>query len=226
MLTGEYGSGKTVISRLIFEILPRDIFDFAFITNPQLNPEEMLKEICRKFKLETPQNPAKTDLLDALNGRFLANLKEGKHTIIIVDEAQTIMDPLTLEELRLLLNYQHNSRFLITLLLFGQSELREKIQNFPQLNQRIALNYKLDSLGKADTEKYIDYRLNVARSSISIFDQNALDIIWEHSGGIPRIINTIADWCLLLGYSRLKDTVDEHIATKAVTDLGYPPPKE
>ncbi|MGD2295858.1 MAG: AAA family ATPase [Candidatus Aminicenantes bacterium] len=226
LLTGEYGSGKTVISRLIFKILPEDIFDFAVVTNPQLNPLEMLKEICFQFRIKTPASSFKNDYLEALNTHFYANFREGKHTIIIIDDAQTIMDPLTLEEVRHLLNFQLDDRFLTTLLLFGQTELREKIKSFPQLNQRIAVKYHLDALDKEDTEKYIYFRLHNAGAKWEIFTPEAQDIIWKHSGGIPRMINCIADWCLLLGYSRLKDSVDEQIAMKAVNDLGYPPTEE
>ena len=123
MLTGEYGSGKTVTSRLILRILPEDIFDFAFVTNPQLSPIEMLKEICFQFGIKIPSSSYKRDYLEALNKLLYTNLDKGKHTIIIIDDAQTIMDPLTLEEVRLLLNFQLDGRFLITMLLFGQTEL-------------------------------------------------------------------------------------------------------
>ena len=221
MLTGEYGCGKTVISRLIFEILPRGIFDFAIVTNPQLSPAEILKEICVQFSINTSISPSKNELLEALNDRFYTNLHEGKHTIIIIDEAQTVLDPLTFEEVRLLLNFQLNDRFLTTLLLFGQTELREKLKSFRQLNQRIALKYHIDALGKVDTEKYVNYRLRIAGARRRVFTNEALNIIWDRSKGIPRVINAIADWCLFLGYSRLDDRIEEKTAIKAAADLGY-----
>ena len=221
MLTGDYGCGKTVISRLIFEILPRNIFDFSIVTNPQLNPAEMLKEICFQFSIRTSASPSKNELLEALNDRFYVNLHAGKHTIIIIDEAQTIMDPLTFEEVRLLLNFQLNDRFLTTLLLFGQTDFREKIKRFRQLNQRIVLKYHIDALRKDDTEKYINYRLHIAGARRRIFTDDALNLIWDRSKGIPRVINAIADWCLLLGYSRLNDRIEEKTALKAAADLGY-----
>jgi general secretion pathway protein A len=221
MLTGEYGCGKTVISRLIFEILPRDIFDFAIVTNPQLNPAEMLKDICSLFSIKTSASPTKNELLDALRDRFKANFNADKHTIIIIDEAQTILDPLTFEEVRLLLNFQLNNRFLTTLLLFGQTELLEKVNRFRQLNQRITLKYHIDELGQVDTEKYVNYRLHVAGAKRKIFTSTALQLIWKSSEGIPRMINAIADWCLLLGYSRLNDQIDDQTVIKAAKDLGY-----
>lgn len=221
MLTGEYGTGKTVISRLIFEILPRDIFDFAIVTHPQLNPAEMLKEICVRFSIQTSASPSKNELLEALSKRFYSNLRRDKQTIIIIDEAQTILDPLTFEEIRLLQNYQLNARFLTTILFLGQSALREKIKNYPQLNQRIAVKYHMNALDKVDTKKYIDYRLAIAGTQRKIFTDEALHIIWERSRGIPRVINAIADWCLLLGYSKLYDQIEEETAVNAANDLGY-----
>lgn len=226
LLTGEYGSGKTVISRLLFEILPRSIFDFAIVINPQLSPLELLTEICNQFGIKPFSSPSKNDCLEALKERFFVNLRQGKQTIIIIDEAQAIIDPLTFEEIRFLLNFQLNDRFLTSLLLFGQSELREKIRAFPHLNQRISLRFNLTPLGKEDTQNYIEYRLGVAGAQHNIFSSEAQRIIWEQSGGIPRVINTIADWCLLLGYSRLKTHIDSQIAVKAATDLGYLPPDE
>lgn len=221
MLTGEYGCGKTVISRLIFEILPKDIFNFAIVTNPQFSPFEMLKDICFQFSIKTSASPGKNELLEALKDHFTTNLNLGKHTIIIIDEAQAILDPLTIEEIRLLLNYQLNDRFLTTLLLFGQTELGEKIKSIMQLQQRIALKYHISALGKVDTEKYVNSRLHIAGARSQIFTYDALQFIWEISGGIPRVINAIADWCLLLGYSRLNDRIDEQTAIKAAKDLGY-----
>jgi len=226
MLTGEYGSGKTVISRLLFEILPRSIFDFAIVINPQLTPIEMLTEICNQFGIKPSPSPTKNEYLEALNDRFFKNLRQGKQTIIIIDEAQSIVDPMTFEEVRFLLNFQLNDRFLTTLLLFGQSGLREKVKAIPPLDQRITLRFNLTALGQEDTQKYIDYRLGVAGAQKNIFNPGAQRIIWEHSGGIPRKINTIADWCLLLGYSRLKHMIDEQMAAKAAQDLGYVPSDE
>ena len=224
MLTGGYGSGKTVISRLLFEILPRSIFDFAIVINPQLSPIEMLTEICNQFGIKPSASPTKNEYLEALNDRFFKNLRQGKQTIIIIDEAQSIVDPLTFEEVRFLLNFQLNDRFLTTLLLFGQSGLREIVKAIPPLDQRIGLRHNLTALGQDDTQRYVEYRLGVAGTQKSLFTSEAQHIIWEHSEGIPRRINTIADWCLLLGYSRMKPIIDGQVATKAVTDLGYIPP--
>ena len=190
------------------------------------NGPTTIKRLIRQLTTLPKSGPTKNDYLEALNERFFANLNEGKHTVIIVDEAQTIINPLTFEEIRLLLNFQLKDRFLTTLLLFGQTELAEKVQNFPQLNQRISLKYKLQTLGKVDTEKYINYRLHVAGAREKIFSDDAQHVIWKYSGGTPRVINTIADWCLLLGYTRLRDKIGEQIATKAVTELGYTPIEE
>jgi general secretion pathway protein A len=148
----------------------------------------------------------KTKLLKELNQRFYENMNKGKDTVLIIDEAQTIRDLMAFEELRLLLNFQLNNRFLLTLLLIGQPELREKIDELKQLKQRLTLRYHLNPLNKEDTEKYIVHRLGIAGAKNKIFASRACNTIWEEAEGVPRMINSICDMCLLVGYTKgLKD---------------------
>ncbi len=219
LLTGEYGCGKTVISRQLFESLPRDKYEIALITNPLLSPVDLLREICFQLDIKNTSSARKPQLLMHLNDRFYENMNKGKDTVIIIDEAQVIKDTETFEELRLLLNFQLNDRFLLTLILIGQPELRTKIDTMKQLKQRLAIRYHLNPLSKEDTEKYIVHRLKVAGSEKKIFSDIACSHIWAYSDGIPRLVNTICDLSLLLGYTQGLNEIGEEIVRKAAYDI-------
>ena len=221
LLTGEYGCGKTVISRLLFELLPQDKYEIALITNPLLSPIDLLSEICIQLGIKIPENPTKTQLLSNLNDCLYDNMRNRKDTVIVVDEAQVIQDLMTFEELRLLLNFQLNNRFLLSLILIGQPELREKINEFKQLKQRLAIRYHLNPLGKEDAKKYITHRLKVAGAKKEIFLDSVYDIIWENTGGVPRMINTLCDMCLLLGFTKGVKEINGEIVKKAIHGLEH-----
>ncbi|MFQ6083741.1 MAG: ExeA family protein [Candidatus Aminicenantia bacterium] len=219
MLTGDYGCGKTVTSRLLFEKLPDDKYEIALVTNPFLSPTALLREICFQLGIKSSVRSPKTHLLENLNERLYENMDKHKDTVIIIDEAQVIRDPMTFEELRLLLNFQLNDRFLMTLILIGQPELRGMINELKQLKQRIATRYHLDPLNKEDTENYIIHRLRIAGATRKIFSNNSINLIWESSKGVPRVINTICDMCLLLGFSKKLNEISGEMVREVVYDL-------
>jgi len=221
LLTGEYGCGKTIISRLLFEILPPIQYEVAMVTNPMLSPIELIREICLQLGIRISKKMPKTKLLKELNQRFYENMNKGKDTVLIIDEAQAIKDLNAFEELRLLLNFQLNNRFLLTLLLIGQPELREKIDELKQLKQRLAIRYHLNPLNKEDTEKYIIHRLGIAGAKRKIFADDANNVIWENSEGIPRMINTICDMCLLVGFTEGLNEINKEIVKKATYGLDH-----
>jgi len=220
MLTGEYGCGKTVISRLLFDVLPKSKYEIGLVTNPLLSHKDLLQEICIQLGIKDPAGLPKPQMLAALNERFYDNINNNRDTVIMIDEAQAIDDLRTFEELRLLLNFQLNERFLITLILIGQPELREKINELEQFKQRLAIKYHLNPLNKEDTEKYIEHRLEIAGAEKEIFSDEAINLIWEYSEGIPRVINTVCDMCLLTGFIKRQDEVNGEVAKKAIFDLN------
>ena len=144
------------------------------------------------------------------------NLNAGKDTVIIVDEAQAIEHQETFEELRLLLNFQLNDRFLLTLLLIGQPELRERISRIKQLEQRIAIKFHLGPLKQDEVSSYVQSRLEKAGLKRNVFGDDALDAIARASKGIPREINNICDICLLLGFGSKAEEIDTDLVQKAV----------
>lgn len=220
LVTGVFGCGKTLLVQALLDEISQDRYKTAIINNPQLDYVELLRAIVRNLKaIELPQkkNELSADhLLEVLGQILQNNLRDGKDTVIVIDEAHIIQDERIFEELRLLLNFQMRERFLLTLLILGQPELRQKIEDNKQLEQRIAVKYYLDALNPEDTKKYIEHRLEVAGVKKEIFNDEAIKLIYEHSGGIPRRINQLCDICLLGGFAKGAGVIDEEIVRQEV----------
>ena len=188
------------------------------ITNPTLEPSDFLKEILYQLGLN-PDTNSKADLLDILNKRMLENMKQDKTTLLIIDEAQLISKQ-TFEEIRLLLNFQLNDRFLLTLILIGQPELRDIVRGIKQLDQRIAIRYHLKPLNFEETVKYIVFRLKKAGLTRGIFTRQAIDEVYNYSQGVPRKINNVCDMSFLIGFSSKKKVIDSKIIKEVIEDLS------
>ncbi len=214
MLTGEVGCGKTILSRTLIQDLPPDRYEVGVVANPSLPPIDFLREILYQLGVDEPAD-SKLDLLHTLNDLVVKNLNANKDTVIIVDEAQAMEDPETLEELRLLLNFQLNERFLMTMLLIGQPELRERIARIKQLEQRISIKFHLGPLKLEETHSYIQSRLEKAGLKRKIFKEDAINAVYRATGGIPREINNTCDVCLLLGFGSQTEEIDADIVQKA-----------
>lgn len=208
VLTGIFGCGKTVIAQALISGLNSSKYEIAFIVNPQLSSTELLREIVYDLGIKENLPTLKTDIMHLLNERLHNNADDGKNTVVIIDEAHLIEDKAIFEELRLLLNLQYKNRFLITLILLGQPELKDKINNIKQLQQRVSIKYHLVGLDQQETGKYIQHRLEVAGAARRIFQDDAVSLINEASGGIPRRINQICDMALLAGFGRRQKTID------------------
>lgn len=218
LLTGEYGSGKTVLSRTLEALLDNTKYKMVFITNPRISDIEFLIEIAKQLGAE--KNPdRKVDVIDGIREMLLRNVAIGKDTIVVIDEAQLIEGKEIFEEIRLLLNYQTNNRFLLTLILLGQPELREKVYAIPPLKQRMEVRYHLAALNAAETSAYIRHRLKVAQGGGEIFSEKSMQGVHEQSGGLPREINNICDMCLLTAFGRKAKAVTEEIVQEVVKDF-------
>jgi len=224
MLTGLYGCGKTLLCRYFLNELMRSKYEIALITNPRLSAKELLEEIVYQLGETDLKGKTKREVLQLFNEKIYTNLNMGKETIIVIDEAQAINDLETYEELRLLLNFQQNDRFLITFILVGQSDLRKQLKKLPQLRQRLMIEYHLDPLGEEDTGRYVDHRLAVAKCQKKIFTDEAKQILHRYSSGVPRIINGIADMALVEGYLQYKEIIDEELMKKVVNDAQLEAP--
>ena len=224
LLTGVFGCGKTLLGRSLMKELHQEKYKVAFLTNPQMSYVELLLLITHELGaggLPTKKTEVLTNVVFlALKDILDKNYKEGKETVILVDEAHIIQEPEVFEGLRLLLNFQLDDRFLLTLLLLGQPELMTKVNEFRQLEQRINIKCHLDHLSKEDTEKYIAHRFQVAGGTSFPFTDGALKAIYEYSGGIPRRINRLCDLSLLNGFGRRGKAIDADTIQEEIVSLG------
>jgi len=221
MLSGEYGSGKTLLSRIVLAKLlqEQEKYKVAIIINPTIPVLELLSEIVYQLGAEISQDDRKIDTLHNLNGILYKNAENNKHTVIIVDDAQAIEDESIFEELRLLLNFQLNECFLLTLILLGQPELKEKIEKLPQLKQRLALRYHLDNLDESETGSYVEHRCKVAGREGQIFSPETYKLLYDYSGGSPRQINNICDLSLVIGMGEKSTHIDGRIIQEVIKDF-------
>ncbi|HEX8948806.1 MAG TPA: AAA family ATPase [Dissulfurispiraceae bacterium] len=217
LFTGEVGMGKTTVGKVVVKrLLDRNI-NVGIISNPTLEICDFLREILHQLGVKTKVS-GKLDLIHRLNDHFVANYQRGIKTILIIDEAHLITDVRILEEIRLLLNFQDNDHFLLTLVLIGQPELRKIIHSIPPLEQRLTVKYHLKHLSLEDAKNYIFHRLKHAGTRDSIFTMDAIKMIHRHTQGVPRRINQVCDFALLVGYSEKKHWVDLDTVKKVLAD--------
>lgn len=217
MLSGEVGSGKTTVARTFIQELSSEEYEVGIIENPSLEAEDFLKEVIYQLGIERAV-ASKLELLHILNDVLLQNLNKKKRTVLVVDDAQAIKDVAIFEELRLLLSFQLNNQFLLTLILIGQSGLRDEVVKIPQLDSRISIRYHLKALDLKETAQYILHRLKIAGMRRNMFTKEAVEKIYEYSGGIPRKINNICDLSLLVGFSKKIELIDSEIIRQLIDD--------
>jgi general secretion pathway protein A len=220
LLSGEVGTGKTTICRSLIEQLP-DTVDLAFVLNPRLNEVELLATICDEMGVAyPPENPTLKVLVDRLNEHLLDAHARGRQPVLIIDEAQNL-SPDVLEQIRLLTNLETTKRKLLQIFLIGQPELKAllKRQGLRQLDQRITARYHLTPLTLNETAAYIRHRLQVGGNTEDIFGPSAVRAVFRLSRGVPRLINTLCDRCLLGAYAENKRKVDARLVESASTEV-------
>ncbi len=224
LLTGDVGAGKTTVCRCLLEQLPANT-DLALILNPKLNAMELLASICDELEIVvTGKENSVKNSVDHLNRYLLAAHARGRITALLIDEAQNLsMD--TLEQLRLLTNLETEKQKLLKIILLGQPELRQLLENeeVAQINQRITSRYHLLPLASQDVAAYVEHRLAVAGVRKRLFSDVAVRRVAELSRGVPRLINLLCDRALLGAYVEEKDQVDLRIVNQAAREvLGRP----
>jgi general secretion pathway protein A len=223
VLTGEIGTGKTTLCRILLNKLDKSIRT-AFVFNPRFSDIQLLQLIVKDFGI-TGQFKNKFDIITALNEFLLQEASVGRNVVIIIDEAQNLSVK-QLEQVRLLSNLETEKEKLLQIVLIGQPELDEKLKlpQLRQLNQRVSVRYHIPPLDPADLQRYIYHRLKIAslatQENMQVnFTEKAIDAVYQHSYGTPRMVNILCDRALLAGYAAETFTIDENIVNKCADEV-------
>jgi general secretion pathway protein A len=223
VLTGEVGTGKTLLLRCLLQLLKRNNdVSYAYVFNGRLTPTEFLQYVAGDFGLQT-SNKNKGELLLELAGYVIGRSQKKLTTVLVVDEAHHLSAEI-LEEIRLLTNLETAQEKLLQILLVGQPELDDKLDSVElrQLKQRIAFRAQLVPLDLTETSGYIERRMQLAgadsQASI-IFPPQTVTAVHRHSGGIPRLINTVCENALIAAYAKQSRTVTSDVIDDIARDF-------
>jgi general secretion pathway protein A len=225
VLTGDAGTGKTTLLRSVINSIPAEKMCFSLVVNPDLTPDDFYDMAVSDFGL--PKGMSKPDRLRRLQDHLLEVHAEGKIAVLFVDEAHRL-SPETLEEIRLLSNFETESEKLLQIVLVGQDELDELLdrRELRQLKQRVEVRLHIGPLSPEETRVYIAHRWKVAGGAEVPFTRSAIQTIVQCSGGVPRLINTICDNALLIGFAESTPVVTEQHILEASEDLHLGKPME
>ncbi len=218
-LTGEVGAGKTTLCRAMMEQLDKR-YATALILNPVMSPDELMKAVAIEFGL--PVNGLdRLDTLAVINQFLLQQVERGLDTVLIIDEAQDLREEL-LEQVRLLSNLETDNRKLLQIVLLGQPELRDRLNNprLRQLRQRITVRYHLLPLSRQEVAQYVEHRLQVSGANgTPKFTRPALWRVCGYSQGIPRLVNAVCDKALLAGFVQQRQRIGFRMVNQAIREL-------
>ncbi len=229
VLIGKVGTGKTTLLHALWQRL-REQSAVSFVVNSTLPFDGLLEYVLEDLGI-TNAGASRAQRLIALNNFLIKRERDGQNTVLIIDEAQNL-DVATLEQIRLLSNFETPRSKLLQILLVGQPELKTRLDlpELRQLKQRVGLRCQIPPLTLEETRAYIRTRLRIAGArDLGLFADSAVDRISAYAGGIPRLINTVCDHCLLFGYVDQKRRIDRQIVNQAIEYLEEgirPRPKE
>jgi general secretion pathway protein A len=218
-LTGEVGAGKTTLCRALLEQLG-DNFSTALILNPVLDADQLVKAVAMEFMLDV-RGLDRLETVALINEFLLRQMANDRETVLIIDEAQDLTTDL-LEQVRLLSNLETDDRKLLQIVLMGQTELRERLNehSLRQLRQRITVRYHLKPLSRSEVAQYVQHRLQVSGAKgAPYFTALALWRVYRYSHGIPRLVNALCDKALLAAFVQESDRVTFGIVGKAIREL-------
>jgi general secretion pathway protein A len=219
-IVGQVGTGKTTLCRTLLERIGSEA-EIAYIFNPSRTEVELLASINREFSLPTAAR-SRSELVEELNRFLLAKKSQGRPVLLVVDEAQNL-EPEVLEQVRLLSNLETDREKLLQIVLIGQPELEENLARaeLRQLRQRITVRWNLTPFDRREVGEYLKHRLKVGgRDGADLFDARAVRRLYRLSGGVPRVINAIADRALLAGYSKGARRIDARTVQRAAHELA------
>ena len=226
LLTGEVGAGKTTVCRCLLQQVPAPC-DVAYIFNPKLTVGELLSSICAEFGIAYPPNNVSVKVfVDSINAYLLDAHAKGRHTVLIIDEAQNL-STVVLEQMRLLTNLETNQRKLLQIILIGQPELTLMLERpeLRQLSQRIVARYHLGPLTRPEVAAYVRHRLEISGAQRQLFPAGLMGRVYRLSGGVPRLINVLCDRALLGAFVQGKERVDRATLAKAAGEVIHQAPR-
>ncbi|WP_323934322.1 MSHA fimbrial biogenesis protein MshM [Aeromonas hydrophila] len=220
-VTGEVGTGKTLLCRKLLSELGSEErpVRLAWLPNPHLNPAELRIALALELGLAV-RDQSELDLTDRIHRHLIALHQQGSRVVVLIDEAQALPDE-TLEAIRLFGNLETESSKLLQIVLFGQPELDSRLAkpHLRQLRQRIGFSYCLRPLRFDETRAYLEHRLQISGyRGAPLFGGRALRQLWRASRGIPRLINILAQKCLMLAYGQGARQIDSRLVRLAVRD--------
>ncbi len=218
-VTGEVGTGKTLICRKLMNELP-ERFRCAYVPNPYLTPAELRWAVAMELGIEYSKEVDQQQLTQLIQQKLVELASEGLHTVLVLDEAQALPED-SLEALRLFTNLETESRKLLQVVLFGQPELDQRLaeDRFRQLRQRITFSYQLRPLTAVEAQGYINHRLNVAGyQGRPLFTGRDSQMIAKASRGIPRLINVLSHKAMMLSYGEGDDRIRRRHIKGAIKD--------
>jgi general secretion pathway protein A len=219
VLVGKVGTGKTTLLHALWQRL-KEQSAMSFVVNSTLPFDGLLEYVLADFGI-TKGGESRAQRLIALNNFLIARQRDGQNSVLIIDEAQNL-DVSTLEQIRLLSNFETPTSKLLQILLVGQPELKSRLDlpELRQLKQRVGLRCHIPPLTLEETRAYIRTRLRIAGArDLGLFTDSAIDRISAYAGGIPRLINTVCDHCLLFGYTDQQRRIDRQIVNQAIEYL-------
>ncbi|HRL76820.1 MAG TPA: AAA family ATPase, partial [Candidatus Accumulibacter phosphatis] len=222
-VSGEVGSGKTMLCRMLLENLPENV-ETVYLANPMLSRDEILFAIAAELRLELPAGQGQL-LLRALQDRLLEIYAAGRQIVVLIDEAHA-MPPDALEEIRLLSNLESSRHKLLQIVLFGQPELDQRLREsaMRQLNDRITHSFSLEPLHRSDVAAYLMFRLRAAGyRGPDLFSRRAIQLISRSSEGLTRRINILADKALLAAFAEGRHQVEGRQLRAAIRDAQFQP---
>ena len=224
-LTGEVGTGKTTLCRLLLEQVPEKTH-VALILNPVLTPKELVAATLTELEVPYPKRATHKRLIDILNDYLLDTHAAGERVVLVIDEAQTL-SPQALEQVRLLTNLETATEKLLQIILIGQPELRDLLarRDLRQLSQRVTARFHLTPLQAEETRTYVWHRLQVAGARHNPFSDSALRTLHRQSQGVPRLINIIAERCLLAAYATDRHQINAGLVRRAAAEIMPRPPR-
>jgi general secretion pathway protein A len=222
-LIGEAGTGKTTLLHAALETEACQHVRCVHLMNPMLTRDEFIETLSVHFDLSAAAARSKAALLHEFEGVLRERCARGEITALLVDEAQSMSDEL-LEEIRLLANAETTTEKLLSLVLAGQPELRERLnrRELRQLKQRITLRCEIPPFNVHDSASYIASRMRMAGGdAVKIFTREAIVIIHERSGGIPRTISVMCDNALLTAFGMGRRVIDSEIVHEVARDFDF-----